>query len=265
MTRGQAVVETTLAVFVIVTVVLFGIHFAEVGYAAIKVHEASAFAAWDATGRPMHALPGATLPGSATAAAARASARYADFDSRAGGGSSFTQAVTGATGMQVSCAPTGAVHGPQHPPNPDVLAGVLPDTGGTACTASGQVMALRIPHSFGEGSGGLSKAEHLTRNGYMACGMGRPHLGACSGQLGILLGDWALSRPGEEATTLGNPAYEDSVRDIWKNNGDKQGGDAEAFATKWAGWAPYHLPFVIESDTPHTLTENPGDPGTFLP
>jgi hypothetical protein len=267
MKRGQAVVETALAMLVIVTVVLFGLHFAEVGYASIKTHEASAFAMWDATGRPIHALPGTTFGGYAGASAARAQARYADFDSRAGAtGASFTQAVTRATGMQVSCSATGAVSGP---PPPGVTGGVLPNTGGAACSASADLFAVRIPHQFAEGSSGFfnrgSPAQHVKRDAYVSCGMGRPKLGACKGQLGILLGDWALSLPGEEATAPGNPPFEASAERIWRNNGDKQGDDAEDFATKWAGYAPYHLPFEIKNDTEHTLTEVPGGSGSFLP
>ena len=43
---------------VFVTVLVFGIHFAEVGYLSLKVQEATASALWDATSAKMHSLPG---------------------------------------------------------------------------------------------------------------------------------------------------------------------------------------------------------------
>ncbi|MBK7861575.1 MAG: hypothetical protein IPJ65_23760 [Archangiaceae bacterium] len=96
--------------------------------------------------------------------------------------------------------------------------------------------------------------------------MGRPRPGgSCQGRVGILLGDWALSLPGEQALTPGNGDYDASARQIWSNNGGKQGNAAETLAVDYAGWAPYHLPFVIQNNTDHTYTESISGSGSFLP
>ncbi len=56
--RGQGTVEMALGVLLFVTVFIFGIHFAEVGYLSLKVQEASTSALWDTTSAKMHELPG---------------------------------------------------------------------------------------------------------------------------------------------------------------------------------------------------------------
>ena len=52
--RGQATVELALGLLIFVTVLIFGIHFAEMGFLSLKVTEASASAIWDATAYQTH-------------------------------------------------------------------------------------------------------------------------------------------------------------------------------------------------------------------
>ena len=58
---GQATVELALGLLVFVTVLLFGIHFAEVGWLSLKVQEAGAWAMWEAAGANMR-WPGPSPP-----------------------------------------------------------------------------------------------------------------------------------------------------------------------------------------------------------
>ena len=82
--RGQSTVEMALGLMVFVTVLVFGMHFAEVGFLSIKVQEASAGALWDTTARRMHTLPKdfAPLQTAMDQAGAQAQQRYQDFDGR---------------------------------------------------------------------------------------------------------------------------------------------------------------------------------------
>ena len=52
--RGQSAVELALASLIFVTVLIFGIHFSEVGYLSLKVQEAANAALWDVTAMKMH-------------------------------------------------------------------------------------------------------------------------------------------------------------------------------------------------------------------
>src|SRR5262249_27624927 len=52
--RGQAVVETSLFMLVFITILVFAIHFAEIGWMTVKTQEPANSALWDATSRQMH-------------------------------------------------------------------------------------------------------------------------------------------------------------------------------------------------------------------
>ena len=55
--RGQAIVEATLGILVFISVLLFGLHFAEITFTQMKVTEAAQAAIWDSTSGQMHVLP----------------------------------------------------------------------------------------------------------------------------------------------------------------------------------------------------------------
>ena len=52
--RGQAVLEMSLGALLFVTVLLFGIHYAEVTFTQMKVTEAASSTMWDVTAGKMH-------------------------------------------------------------------------------------------------------------------------------------------------------------------------------------------------------------------
>ena len=244
--RGQSVVETALASLVMVTVLLFGIHFAEVGYASVKTHEAAAYAAWSGTNRKVHQMPGATMGGYASGSAASASSRFS------GGAMS---ALTQSSGARVSCVDAARLSGFVAP-----ALGPFPQTGGMACSAQSQIEPFRIPTFFAQN---MFQAQHKTRS-ITSCAFGRPSAGACNGQVSILLGDWALSNAGEEGDVPSNAPFSDTVNSVWAENGKAQGREAIELAIKYAGYAPYDLPFEMRVNDAHTRTVEPGSPGRFL-
>jgi hypothetical protein len=52
--RGQGTVELAIGLLVFVTVLIFGIHFAELSFLSLKTTEAASYAIWDSTGRRVH-------------------------------------------------------------------------------------------------------------------------------------------------------------------------------------------------------------------
>jgi hypothetical protein len=208
--RGQALVETALGSLVFVTILLFGIYFAEVGALTLKVQEAANFALWEATGHRMHdAAAGVFQRNNAEAlASAEASGRYADFDGRAGrdsGAMTFQLALARATRIQVDCEPNRPAGS-----NIDIL-GTRPldaDPGSTAlrqamnvqsdgisCTASTRLRAERLgqfmePEFF--------KISHRrATDQFTVCAAGRASNGRCVRRFFMLLDDWGLSTVAE--------------------------------------------------------------------
>ncbi|MBS1150350.1 MAG: putative pilus biosis operon protein, partial [Myxococcaceae bacterium] len=55
--RGQAIVESVLGILVFISVLMFGLHFADVTFTQMKVTEAAQSAVWDSTAGQMHILP----------------------------------------------------------------------------------------------------------------------------------------------------------------------------------------------------------------
>ncbi|MFP2910411.1 hypothetical protein ACLESD_36315, partial [Pyxidicoccus sp. 3LFB2] len=156
--RGQALVETALGLMVFVTILVFGIYFAEVGALTLKVQEAANFALWDATGRVMHDPENGQWGrrGVVADAEAEAAARYADFDGRermGGTGMPIQQAIARAQPIQVDCRavlPTGV---PGLPPSAaqvgpgegaPLATAMNVDTEGMGCTASSSIRAVRV-------------------------------------------------------------------------------------------------------------------------
>ena len=108
--RGQAALEMALGSLVFITLLLFGIHFGEVGVLTLRVQQAATSALWDTTGMRMHnyATPLDSDPrffnaneirdSKARLPAQRAQALYKSFDVLSpGGAGTITQAVTRAS------------------------------------------------------------------------------------------------------------------------------------------------------------------------
>jgi hypothetical protein len=229
--RGQSVVELCLSLIVFVTVVMFGIHFAEVGYMSLKVHEAAASPLWDSTALRTHRIRHQpnnigdfhyvhSIPPSVKNDAHR---RYNDFDGRSStdGKPSVTHVFTQIRGMNVHCqsdaevefdVPRGqrlALLSPREgdyaytPPGQNlgndtdsVLDGIYENIGGMHCAANAEVQALpSLPTTFLEGTTGFFKKEHAIRPLIRVCSAGRVTDGQCLGRYGILLGDYSFVDP----------------------------------------------------------------------
>ena len=187
-------VELALGLLVFITILVFGIHFAEVGYLSLKVTEANASALWHATAAKGHLLPNdfsdvdnlisSNKPGQA------ATDLYSDFDGRTSttGGSESVQLFTKGQGMQVTCQAGGPSFAPVA-----TTTGVFKDTGGMVCKSEAVLQVLPIfPRSFMDnGSGAFFKKKNYDANDLPVCGVNRAK-GGCQGQFAILLDDWGL-------------------------------------------------------------------------
>jgi hypothetical protein len=226
--RGQSMVELAVALIVFVTVVLFGIHFAEVGYLSLKVHEAAVSPMWDATALRTHRMRHHPVEigdfryvhAIAPSVTQDARRRYNDFDGRSSsdGRPRITHVLTQISGMNVHCrgdntvafdVPRGSspallepqeggfpVSSGQSAGSDNVLQGIFENVGGMSCTAEAHVQALpTLPSRFLEGVGGFFQAKHSLKPMMKACAAGRVAGGACKGRYGILLGDFSFSDP----------------------------------------------------------------------
>ncbi len=244
--RGQSMVETALGTLVFITILMFGIHFAEVGYLSVKVQEAAASALWDTTGAKMHELPGdfGSLDNAINGAGGHTTQRYQDFDGRSSkpGGSTPVQVYTAADGLRVECS---AADGISYQPSSST-GGVYVGRGGMSCVASAAISpSASLTRSFlDQGEGSLFQVTHYAAGVIRVCGTGRANGGNCSGGFGILLDDWGLAGADEsrECNVLdrgncSNKAYYDSANSVFGNHGWSQGG-AEALARGVVGQAP---------------------------
>ena len=216
---GQALVEMVLGTLIFVTVFIFGIHFAELGFFSLKTLEAANFATFNATGRLMHDASGGATPSayanytaSVTAAATEAQSRYADFDGRSSvvkAAPSLTQVFTRVVPqagnlLDVTCG-AGGVPGTElglsaAAPTPSgvVLGRVFPADGNTAirCKASSVMEGFNIPVGFSQsGAGGFFAVPHFTPLQIRVCAVGRASGNTCPGELALTLDDWGWSGP----------------------------------------------------------------------
>jgi hypothetical protein len=242
MRRGQATVELVLGVLVLTTVLIFGIHFAELGFLSLKVEESANFALWDATNHQMHDVNAGSWNGytvAVGAAAAEAQTRYARFDGRSASTNSatlltqvFTQVLPVNNQLiQVKCAPTTNVPG-LSPKGSGAAALTIdvavtpPNNGNTgmACSASAQMSGFHIPNQFFENTnGGWFMVPHYRPLVIHVCAAGLAVAGNCANnQYSLLLDDWALSGPKEseqcyllDENACANPGYYKEVKTIY--------------------------------------------------
>lgn len=239
--RGAAVVEFALGATVFVTILMFGIHFAEVGFIALKVTEAANFALFDATGRQHHDTNIPTwglYAGAASASEVAANGRYMDLDGRSSktGGALHLEAMTkvvpqGNSLMKMRCE-TGAaadIHGVDPSRGGTLSNGInAPNTGNTgfACSAEAIVSAYGIPTSFLEqgGVGGFFSVAHSKPLNIHLCAVGQAYGGSCqnAGRFGILLDDWGWSGYAEgknchlnSRAGCANPGYFKVARNVY--------------------------------------------------
>jgi hypothetical protein len=264
--RGQGMVEAALGIFVFVTVLVFGIHFAEVSHLSLKVQEAANTAMWDSTSRKMHNTFAKDWNGYKDAvsfAQANAQGRYDDFDGLATKATTVTQVFTTATDMTVACEELAVGHG-LLPLAPDPKAALAYPSGmsGIACRAQATIAGIRIPRGFADNS--LSDFRHWRRVEIRACAVGRPVGGNCPGQIGMMLDDWGYSGPDEAqecplsregGTTCANQGYYDQVSTVYKKTA--LAGAASKLAQSAAGVSPIDEDFFYMSFRGMESSEGP--------
>jgi hypothetical protein len=266
--RGQAVVEASLGIFVFVTILVFGIHFAEIGHISLKVQEAANAAIWDATSQQMHDVTAHSWNEYTTAvsfAQTQANNRYQDFDALRSGRTTITQVMTQTTNMQINCQPLGNGN-PLRPAAPDALAaGAYPGGGsGISCSARAQVSAVNIPRNFLDGN--LSEVRHYRPLTIPICAVGRPNRGNCPGRVMMLLDDWGYSGQQEArecalawegGTTCENQGYYDQVKSAYDATPADMMGAASRLASVVAGSSPIDEDFFYMSFRGRESSEGP--------
>ncbi len=192
--RGQAVTELALLLLVFVTVIVFGIHFAEVHALAMRTQEASQAALFDTTAMKMHDTSTGNWDLAKNVAIATAAAtaeeNYADREGRhaATSGRSADWVFTRASQIEINCR-----NEPDFKLSPvKPLDHSLP-VGDTAlgCNAGLVVKGLRIPGSFADRSNGFFKKSHFDPLDYALCAAGTGF--GCEGRFVILLDDWGYA------------------------------------------------------------------------
>lgn len=204
MTRagGQATVELALGMLVFITVVVFGIHFAEVGYLAMRVSQANAYAIYDATAQRANEhgsdmSKASTVPGLSTSEARK---KYNDFQPNKNDNvqaKPVTQVFTDIKDMFIQCTRENSV---TYDTNPAGAVGalVVPNPydgskGGIKCTARATIsVGAAFPKQFQDDEWNL-KTEHYasSKTSYTVCATPRSPNGEC-GQFGLLIGDFSL-------------------------------------------------------------------------
>ena len=204
--RGQSIVEAALGVTLFITILVFGIHFAEVGFLSLKVQEAAVSALWNGTHGDMHDIPVSysSAHDSMRRAGEDAQARYADFNglSSVNHGDTITQVFTRGSDLRVSCRRNGVLgwNGPL------LTQPVYRDEGGTSCTSQANLSSWNIPTRFLDQTSetGLYNEQHQdpTHANIQVCGIGRAVGGTCRGSFSMLVDDWGLSNEIESSTCL---------------------------------------------------------------
>jgi len=245
--HGQATVELALGLLVFVTVLLFGIHFAEVGWLSLKVQEAGAWAVWESTGPRTQDLAGNNLnPLNQTLSAGgleqQTTTRYQDFNglSSATGAPIIGAALVRGSSLRASCAADRTL---RFAPTRTARA-IYFDEGGLSCQVVARLDAIRIPSAFAQkAEGGFFQADHGVAAPYFFCAVGGRSGGTCRGRLSILTNDWGLAgdAPGDNQSAscrIGNPCtntpYKNAVQAMWVGGGTA----GKAFAEAHAGSAP---------------------------
>ncbi len=247
--RGQAAVEMSLALLVFITILVFAIHFAEVGYLSVKVTEAGHSAALDATlGHQLHKWPDDASPagGAASSAASEAQTRYADFDSRTNSNNPTTHVFTEAQGLRVNCT-TGA--GLDFAPH-RLTDSSYSDNGGMSCRAEADIRPAGMPTRFMDDNarGGFFSVQHYRPPLIHVCSMGRARGGSCGGELKLMLDDWGLAGDSESAACLltqdnpgskcANTPFWDIAEPVFQANGASSGTASSTFVQTIVGALP---------------------------
>jgi len=209
---------------VFVTVLIFGIHFAEVGYLTVKIQEAANGALWDTTAKKMHDIPTGNFmlyQQAIAQAGPETTQRYQDYDGRStqnravSGPNTMVQVFTRASDIAVRCE-NDTTFVPLQPTAPATPA--IPQYNSSmACTAKSTLQGYRIPEWFvDQNPQGFFQQQHSRNIPFAVCAAGAPDLGRCKGRYVILLDDWGLdgkqergecglNKEGAQACSAGSP------------------------------------------------------------
>jgi hypothetical protein len=249
-------VELALGTIILVTVLMFAIHFAEVGYISVKVTEAAHSALLDASGPKLHEWPEDDDPATTAAiqAGTNAQARYVDFNSLSRTGSpTLTQMFTRASTMRVSCNIGG---GPDWDPSP-ITSLAYSDNGGVTCRAQAQMSGINLPTEFlQDANQGFFKKKHYEMTPFQVCAFGRASGGTCAGELTSVLDDWGLSGGSESAPCViapnipicPNTPFYLSAASVHLLTGAGLGTQGSALAMGTVGSMPlFMIPYLAEN------------------
>ena len=282
--RGQGTVELVLGLLVFVTVLIFGIHFAEVGYLTLKVQESAISALWDTTSAKMHTLPGKFNPIkqiiSSNKPGQAATDRYKDFDGRTSkkGGKAPEQVFTSASGLEVKCAKADDIDfKAQGSSKKNIYTDVYNESvGGMTCNASAELSpSKRLIRTFlDKGDGAFFSVPHYAVGAIPVCAMGRPKSGKCAGGFGILLDDWGLAGKEESRNctllqNCANKAYFNSAEIVYKEHSTVNGSAAK-LARTIVGVSPitdtnqFYMSFRgMDDNFTDKVNKGDQDPGTW--
>lgn len=214
--RGQATVELALGSLVFVSVLLFGVYFAEFGTLKLRVQQAAASALFDATGMRSHNFKDGASPrfkkpaqlkdDNNKTAAQRAKRAYRDFDAAINGSSTVRMSITRGARLNVNCSsgvlplssPRGSVpSGATTQGALDIVAVGYDDLSTLDtldCNASATIDTFRMPDRFmdrGGGQGYFKGGE--TPTDIKVCAFGRAARDkTCKGRVRIAIDDWGL-------------------------------------------------------------------------
>lgn len=246
--HGQAASELALGLLVMTTIIMFGVHFGEMGYLGAKVHEAMASTLWDSTAYQTHEL---TVWGDAARVAVPNaqvnSTRYSDFDGRRSRAPRPAPrlAMTQASNITVTCAKSGSYSVPGYH-NLNIF-----DPGGISCSATADMDVINMSTHVADGPRGFFGEAQKLRTHYSLCGTGRLVGGAC-GSIQLLLGDHGLhdgSEQGECDVTggagiaCGNSHFYQAVQDSF-NLSAQSAGMSSGFTGIPENWADGIIPDV---------------------
>ena len=194
--RGQALTELALLMLVMVTVIVFGVHFAEIHTLAMRSQEAAQAGLFDTTAAKMHDASTGNwgyADVEISTAAAQTLKNYGDREGRHAATTRTTTdwAFTRADVMEMECGKESGVD--LAPVDP--LGKSLPK-GDTAlsCTAGLLVKGWRIPLSFvDQGPTGFFKHSNREDLDFGLCAAGSSHAMLCPQRYTILLDDWGYS------------------------------------------------------------------------
>lgn len=263
--RGQSVVETALFLLLFVTVLTFGLHFAELGWLSLKTVEAANSALWDTTSKRMHDVTAGdfTLYRRAIAQAGpEATARYRDFDGRASveRPGDVVAVFTRTQPMEVRCE------------NPDgdafvtvkamdlMQAAYAPLETGMSCTARAVITGYRFPAWLLQKDAGGFFKEGQRRRDFGVCAAGR-NGARCKGRFSIALDDWGFSGPKERREcalapdgqrTCANQGYFDLAFKGYQALVERKGDNFDTASSRLAKSIVGHSPLEEQSN----LAEN---------